>query len=96
MITGQDLAGTNSTTETVDSARSSARVVPPTPAVIMRSHSTRIVHEGDDQDLVCSCKSLNSYTLWLKVQSFISEIVNNSLNSMILHSRAERRTDERR
>lgn len=65
-VSSQDLAGTNSTTETVDSARSSARVVPPTPAVIMRSHSTRIVHEGDDQDLVCSCKSLNSYTLWLK------------------------------
>ncbi|XP_057369263.1 uncharacterized protein LOC130690273 [Daphnia carinata] len=65
-VSSQDLAGTNSTKETVDSVRSSARVVPPTPAVIMRSHFTRIVHEGDDQDLVCSCKLLNSYTLWLK------------------------------
>lgn len=37
------------------------------PSVIMKTHFTRIVHEGDDQDLVCSCKLLNSHTLWLKV-----------------------------
>ncbi len=35
--------------------------------VVMRTHFTRLVHEGDDQDLVCSCKLLNSHTLWLKV-----------------------------